>query len=48
MIKPLISWSIVAALKSKYIDKIVVSSDDDEILNISNNLKVTSIRRLEN
>lgn len=43
--KPLISWSIEAALKSKYIDKIVVSSDDDEILNISNNLKVTSIKR---
>lgn len=43
--KPLISWSIEAALKSKYIDKLVVSSDDDEILNISNNLKVTSIKR---
>ena len=43
--KPLISWSIEAALKSKYIDKIVISSDDDEILNISNHFKVTSIKR---
>jgi len=34
--KPLISWSIEAALKSKYIDKIIVSSDDDEILQIAN------------
>lgn len=44
--KPLISWSIEAALKSKYIDKIVISSDDDEILNISNHFKkATSIKR---
>lgn len=43
--KPLISWSIEAALKSKYIDKLVVSSDDDEILNISDDLKVTSLKR---
>ena len=27
--KPLIAWSIEAGLKSKYIDKLVVSSDDD-------------------
>ncbi|MCG3714146.1 acylneuraminate cytidylyltransferase family protein [Arcobacter lacus] len=33
--KPLIVWTIEAALKSKYIDKVVVSSDDDEILEIS-------------
>ena len=31
--KPLIEWSIEAALKSKYITDVVVSSDDDEILN---------------
>lgn len=43
--KPLISWSIEAALKSKYIDKIVISSDDDEILNISNHFTATSIKR---
>jgi CMP-N,N'-diacetyllegionaminic acid synthase len=33
--KPLIAWSIEACLNSKYLDKVVVSSDDDEILNIS-------------
>ncbi len=43
--KPLIAWSIEAGLKSKYIDKVVVSSDDTEILNISNDLKVQAIKR---
>lgn len=33
--KPLLAWSIDAALKSKYIDKVVVTSDDREILDIS-------------
>lgn len=33
--KPLIAWSIEAGLGSKYIDKVVVSSDDTEILSIS-------------
>ncbi len=33
--KPLIVWSIEAGLNSKYIDKVIVSSDDDEILEIS-------------
>ena len=33
--KPLISWSIEAGLKSKYIDKLIVTSDDEEILYIS-------------
>ncbi len=32
---PLISYSITAALNSKYIDKIIVSSDSDKILNLS-------------
>ena len=32
--KHLIAYTIEAALKSKYIDKVIVSSDDDEILNI--------------
>ena len=30
--KPIIAWSIEAGLKSNYIDKVVVSSDDKEIL----------------
>lgn len=33
--KPLITWSIDAALKSKYIDRIIVSTDDEEIAKIS-------------
>jgi len=33
--KALIEWSIEAGLKSKYIDTVVVTSDDEEILNIS-------------
>lgn len=33
--KPLIAWTIEEAKKSKYIDKLIVSSEDDEIINIS-------------
>jgi CMP-N-acetylneuraminic acid synthetase len=33
--KPLISWTIEAALNSKYIDRVIVSTDDDEIASIS-------------
>lgn len=33
--KPLITYTIEAALKSKYITKAIVTSDDDEILNIA-------------
>lgn len=43
--KPLIAWSIESALKSKYIDKIVVSSDDDEILEISKKFGSDTIKR---
>lgn len=43
--RPLIAWTIEAGLKSCYIDKIVVSSDDDEILGISQNYGLESIRR---
>lgn len=43
--KPLISWSIEAGLKCSYIDKLIVSSDDDEILSIANKHKVHSLRR---
>lgn len=43
--KPLIAWSIKAGLNSKYIDKVVVSSDDDEILNISSNFGADIIKR---
>ena len=33
--KPLIAWTIEQALNSKYIDKVVVSTDDEEIAEIS-------------
>lgn len=33
--KPLIAYTIEEALKSKYIDRLVVSTDDDQIANIS-------------
>jgi len=35
--KPLIAWSIEAALNTKGIHKVVVSSDDEELLTISQN-----------
>lgn len=44
--KPLMQWSIDAALKSKYITDVVVSSDDDEILNLAQlNEEVIVIKR---
>ena len=33
--KPLIAWTIESANNNKYIDKVIVSSDDDEIIDIS-------------
>lgn len=38
--KPLISWTIEAALRSKYIDDIFVSTDDKDILNIASQYKL--------
>ena len=43
--KPLIAYSIEAALKSKYIDKVVMASDDEEILNISKQFGSDTIKR---
>ena len=43
--KPLISWSIEAGLKSKYIDKVIVTSDDDEILDIAKEFGSDIIKR---
>jgi len=33
--KPLIAWTIQAAIESKYIDRVVVSTDSDQIANLS-------------
>ena len=38
--KPIIEWSIKAALNSECFDKIIVSTDDDEISNFSKNFGV--------
>ena len=46
--KPLIAWTIEAALKSKYITKTIVSSDDEEILNFSKNYGADVIERPDN
>jgi CMP-N,N'-diacetyllegionaminic acid synthase len=43
--KPLIAWTIDAALNSKYLDQIVVTSDDDEILSVAKQEKVQLIKR---
>jgi len=46
--KPLIAWTIEASLKSKYISKTVVSSDNKEILDISVEYGAEIIKRPEN
>jgi len=43
--KPLIAWSIEAGLKSKYRNKVVVTSDDNEILEISKKYGAEIIKR---
>ena len=43
--KPLIVWSIEAGLRSKYIDKVIVSSEDSEVLEIAQNLGIPTIDR---
>ena len=43
--KPLIAWSIEAARESQYIDSVVVSSDDDEILSVAKRYGAQSINR---
>ena len=43
--KPLVAWSIEAGLSSKYIDKVVVTSDDAEILSIAKYYGVLLINR---
>lgn len=43
--KPLIFWTIKASIKSKYITKTIVSSDDDKILSISQKYKAEILKR---
>ncbi|MDS1369869.1 acylneuraminate cytidylyltransferase family protein [Aliarcobacter butzleri] len=43
--KPLITHTIEAGLKSNYIDKVIVSSDDEEILEISKKFGAETVKR---
>jgi CMP-N,N'-diacetyllegionaminic acid synthase len=43
--KPLIVYTIEAGLESQYIDKVIVSSDDDEILNIAKQYGAQILKR---
>lgn len=43
--KPLIAWSIEASLKSAFIDKTVVTSDDQEILDIAKKYGASCVER---
>jgi len=43
--KPLIAWTIEAAINSSYIDKVVVTSDDSEILQLASNCGADVIER---
>lgn len=45
--KPLIAWTIEAAIESNLIDKVIVTSDDDEILSISKKYGSEIIKRPE-
>lgn len=45
--KPLVSWSIEAGLNSKYVDKVIVTSDDEEVLKISKQFGAEIIKRPE-
>ncbi|MFA5340200.1 MAG: acylneuraminate cytidylyltransferase family protein [Clostridia bacterium] len=44
--KPLVQWSIDQAKESKLFDKIIVSSDDEDILEIAKKCKVTAVPRV--
>ena len=46
--KPLIFWTVNQAKKSKLVDKIIVTSDDQEILEYCKNLEVDTIKRPKN
>lgn len=43
--KPLIAWTIKAALKSKYLDRVIVSTEDEEIASISKRWGAEVVKR---
>ena len=42
-----IEWNIEVGLKSKYIDKLLVSSDDEEVSEIANKFGSDTLKRLD-
>lgn len=43
--RPLIAWSIGAALDSDIVDEVIVTSDDQEVLDLATNFGVQTIKR---
>ena len=43
--KPMLAWSLEHALNSKYIERVVLSTDDDELAAIAQSLEVPVVRR---
>ncbi len=43
--KPLIAWTLEAGIKSRYIDDVVVTSDDDDILDIAKRFGCSTVKR---
>jgi CMP-N-acetylneuraminic acid synthetase len=43
--KPLVAWTIESALNSKYISSIILSSDDDRILEIGKKYNINAVKR---
>ena len=43
--KPLVAWTIEAAKKSQYVNDIILSSDDDRILEIGRDYGITALKR---
>ena len=43
--RPLVAWAIIEALRSAYIDEVIVSSDDEDILAIANDYSVRHLQR---
>ena len=43
--KPLVAWTIEAAKKSQYVHDIILSSDDDRILEIGRDYGITALKR---
>lgn len=43
--KPMLSWTIKAAKETSFVERIVVTSDDDEVLEVASNLEVECVLR---